>query len=298
VAIMGNQGFLGIGQKYSVYGKGRFVVIPVPFEKTTSYKKGTRFGPSAIINASHEVELFDEELCLETYKSGIHTLPPLNCQTFRQLRVLLRQTAKFVSDGKFVIVIGGEHSITPFVVENLSNLGQLSILHFDAHADLREKYGGSKYSHASAMRRVLDFQNVNIVQVGIRSISEDEYPLVNHGRVRTFLMHKYVDIDVLIPQVINAIYRDVYITIDLDGFDPSCMPSVGTPVPGGFFWCEALDLLREVIYKRNVVSCDVVELCPIPNYISPEFTAAKLIYRIMGYVVKKDTTRPKPPQVK
>lgn len=281
--------FLGIKPEYTSLEKSHFVILPVPYEHTTSYKKGTKFGPQAIINASYQVELFDEELWRETWKEGIHTLPPfLGHQAPEKLAEALSDYVKqFIEMKKFLFVLGGEHIITvgPVAAYAKTYLN-LSVLHMDAHADLRDEYDGSKYSHSCVIRRIIDF--ANIVQVGIRNISEDEYHLTNSKGIKTFVMHTHKNINKIISKILDELSNNVYITIDLDCLDPSIMPGVGTPVPGGLLWYDILDILRQVIYKKNVVACDIMELCPLENTVVSEFTAAKLIYRIMGYVIAKD----------
>jgi agmatinase len=282
--------FLDIGQtgKNSLEN-AHFLLLPVPYEYTVSYGTGTREGPASLIQASHHVELLDEELNFEPWKeSGIHTLP---AHSFRQppetfIHGLRDHIRKVWRPGAFLFTIGGEHSITLAPVEVAAERTKgLSILQLDAHADLRDEYAGSPFNHACVMRRSMDVAPV--VQVGIRCVSEDEVHYCNSEKVRTFLMQEHRDIPSLIPQVLEALTEDVYVTIDVDGLDPSVIPGTGTPVPGGLGWWETLDLLREVCRTKNVVAADIVELAPIEGTVVSEYAAARLAYKMMGYVTAR-----------
>ena len=268
--------FLELESEYAQYKTSKFVVVPCPHEKSVSYGKGTKHGPQAILDASFNVENFDEELKFETYrKSGIHTLKP--CSVNR----LPLAVKNIIKDKKIPIILGGEHSLTPEAVRVVAeHYPKLSVLQFDAHADLRDAYHGSKKSHACAMRRVLEF--CPVVQVGIRNISADEYEFANRsGQIRKIHFAEHLD---LVEKVISQLGEYVYITFDVDAFDPSVMPSTGTPEPGGFFWYEVLDIMREVCKFKKVLAADFVELAPIKGFSAPDFTVAKLIYRLMGYL--------------
>lgn len=277
-----------------------FTLLPVPYEATTTYKKGTARGPAAIIEASAQVELYDEELGFEVYRQGIRTLPPLKVKRQVQgsrksqpeppesfLPRLEKEVAKIVRlfpDTNFVM-LGGEHSITPAAVKVfVRRYKALSVLHLDAHADLRDEYEGSKHNHACTMRRVAEL--CPVVQVGIRNISAEEIPIASRGAVSTFYAHEWRGKVSLPRRVLSRLTRDVYVTIDVDVFDPAFVPGTGTPEPGGLSWHEVLDVLRPVFLKKNVVAFDVVELSPIAGAPASEFTAAKLIYRLMGYLAK------------
>lgn len=264
-----------------------FLVLPVPYERTVSYGGGTKRGPMAIRAASCQVELWDEELRADTSRAGIHTLPefvkPHPPGPF--CRALARRVDEVVDPAKVLVVLGGEHSITPGVVEPLvRRWPDLSVLQIDAHADLRESYQGDRFSHACAARRILD--HAPLVQVGIRNFSEEEAPFVNRGRVRTFLAHEHRGDRALPRKVLKALSRRVYVTFDIDGLDPALVPGTGTPEPGGLGWYEALDVLRLVCAEREVVGFDVVEVAPIPGHHASEFVAAKLMYRMMGYIAR------------
>ena len=263
-----------------------FVVVPVPYEKTTSYGHGTKHGPKAVIDASWQVELWDEETKAETWKKGIFTTRPVNCSLpenkfFQQLE---RSVEELLSASKALpFFIGGEHSVTqallpPFIRRHKD----LSILHFDAHADLRLAFEGSEHSHACA---VYPASRTNkVVQIGIRSVGVDERQFHNAGNVRTHLMHENLDLKKLERDILRELTDTVYITIDVDGFDPSVMPGTGTPQPGGFMWYEALKLFKAVCAKKKVVGVDVVEVAPLKGSPITEFNAAKLLFRLMGYL--------------
>ncbi len=278
--------------------RARFQVLPVPYEASVSYGGGTRSGPDAIRTASCQVELWDEELGCDTSTVGIHTLRPFVKKTRPEpfCRALGAHVAKVHDPEKALVVLGGEHSITPGIVAPLAKrYPDLSVLQIDAHADLREEYQGDRFSHACAARRILD--HAPIVQVGIRNFSEGEVPWVDRGRVRTFLAHQHRDDPKLPRKVMGALSRRVYITFDIDGLDPSLVPGTGTPEPGGLGWYEALDVLRLVCAEREVVGFDVVEVAPIRGSHVSEFVAAKLVYRLMGYIARGRGWLPARPMV-
>ncbi len=267
-----------------------FIVVPVPYERTVSYGTGTEKGPQAIIEASPQVELWDEETKQETWKKGICTLPAINCKgseavVFKRIEKEVENIIKTIDS--FPIYLGGEHSISQaLIAPYIRNYKNLSVLHFDAHADLRESYFGDTRSHACAVYPAS--KQVKLVQVGIRSVGSDEVENINCGNVKTFLMHENLDIKKLIPQVLKSLTDTVYMTIDVDGFDPSVIPGTGTPQPGGFGWYEALALFKAVIESKKIVAIDVVETAPQKNNNITEMNVAKLIYRLMGYLsVKK-----------
>ncbi|MHC4606937.1 MAG: agmatinase [Planctomycetota bacterium] len=280
--------FLDIPEAHTDPERARFVVLPVPYEATVCYRKGTRFGPDAIIRASHHVEFFDEEAQGEPWKEGIATLPAVDVrgEAPEVLGRIADVVEPFVRKGRIVFTIGGEHALSEGPVSAVARVHKsFSVLHVDAHADLRAEYEGTKHSHACAARRMME--HAKIVQVGIRSVSEDEVELCSSKRVKTFFAHRHRNMKTLIPKVLAALGRNVYVSFDLDGLDPSIMPGVGTPVPGGLGWYDALDLLRAVIQKKNVVAADVVELSPLPNENVSEYTAARLVYKMMAYFTMK-----------
>jgi agmatinase len=269
--------------------KARFVVLPLPYERTTSYKKGTVQGPEALIEGSFGVEVFDEELSRRTYLEGIHTLPAMRLsgpapQVFARIEKAVARLAAMRE--KTLFCVGGEHSLSHATIPPFLRLYPgLGVLHFDAHADMRPSYEGSPYSHACALYPAS--RKCRVVQVGIRSIGEDEAHLVGRGNVKTFPWHEHRDMDRLIPSVLKNLPPTVYLSIDMDGFDPAVIPGVGTPQPGGYLWHEALELFRTVIAKKRVVGVDVMELCPLKDTVASELATAKLIYRLMGYLALK-----------
>jgi len=258
-----------------------FVIVPIPYEKTTSYGKGTKYGPKAILSASTQLELWDEELKEETYKKGIFTTKPLKFSNFSELE---KNVEKLLTQIKGIpVFLGGEHSITQALIPPFKKIYKdLSVLHFDAHADLRLEYENSKISHACALYPAS--RNTKIVQIGIRSVGDEEKQFINSGNVKTFFMHENLDIDKLIKEISNELSKTLYLTIDVDGFDPSVMPGTGTPQPGGFMWYEALKIFKEICSKKKIVGMDVVEVSPLKNSNITEMNAAKLIYRLMGYI--------------
>jgi len=283
--------YLGIPLIFSNYRRSRFVILPVPYEQTTSYKAGTREGPQAIISASKQVELFDEELQIEPYKAGICTLDELEpiCSCSEEMiKRIYKVGQKLVKDKKIVIMLGGEHTISIGMIKAFKQrFKDLSVLQLDAHADLRDSYQGSRFSHACTMRRVREITPA--VQVGIRNISLEEHNWIKKKRLKLYFAHKG-DKDFM-DEILCSLSQNVYLTLDLDFFDPSIMPSVGTPEPGGFYWYETIDFIKVLATTKNIVGLDIVELCPQPGNIAPDFLAAKLIYKIIGYIVSKDKKR-------
>lgn len=260
------------------YKNSTFVVVPVPYEATTTYGKGTKNGPTAILKASQQVEEFDEELGYEVYaKARIHTLKPV-AVTSLGLRV-----AGILADKKTPIILGGEHSITPVVLKAVvKEYKKLSVLQFDAHADLRNSYMGTKNNHACVMRRVLEI--CPAVQVGIRNISKEGYAFAKKtGQLKKIHWAEHLEAT---EQITTQLSENVYISFDLDAFDPAIM-STGTPEPGGLFWYEVMDILKAVCREKNVVGFDVTELLPRKGDIASDFTAAKLVYKIMGFISTK-----------
>jgi agmatinase len=261
------------------------VILPVPLDRTTSYVPGTRTGPHEILVASSHLELWDEETRTDVHRIGIFTMPEMEFPfaTMGEVMAEIRRVAaELVSRGKFPIALGGEHSITPPIVEAVAAKHPgLSVLQIDAHADLRDSFMGTPLNHACAMRRVLE--HAPCTQVGIRSLSTEEAAAVPTLKTTIFYdwnMRRDAD---WIDRVVDTLSDTVYITIDCDAFDPAIMPAVGTPEPGGLSWYEALALLRRVIESRRLVGCDIVELCPMPGNVSPNFLCAKLIYKILSY---------------
>lgn len=280
------ENFLGLPAEYATFETSKVVVLPVPYEATVSYMGGTRFGPRALLHASRYVELYDHELDAEPYTVGIHTLPNLALSGAGPETALgeLRQAMdELIATGKFVIMLGGEHSLSgPPILAHADRLGDrsLSVLQLDAHADLRAEYEGTPLSHACVMYRV--HERVKLVPVGIRSLTGEERTLMRTRRIPTIFGHELSD-TTWIDRALGALGPDVYVTIDVDYFDPAVMPSTGTPEPGGGEWHATMRLLERVFRERNVVGCDVVELAPIPGLVAPDFLAAKLVYKLIGY---------------
>ena len=261
------------------------VILPLPFERTTSYVPGTRYGPRELLVASAQVELWDEELAIDVHARGLYTAPEVDLSGLdmgEAMAEIGRITGELLDTGKFLLTIGGEHSITsPIVGAAAARRPGVSVLQIDAHADLRSSYLGEPHSHACAMRRTLEF--APLVQVGIRNISEDEFKAVPSLRTKIFYDWNMRDDPAWIDRAVDALSDDVYITIDLDGLEPGLMPAVGTAEPGGLSWRELTTLLRRTFERKRVVACDVVELCPIPGVIAPNFTAARLVYKLLTY---------------
>jgi agmatinase len=273
--------------------RARYGVVPVPFERTTSYGKGTAAGPRAIVAASRYLELFDEQYAFQPADAGIWTCPPLEFsdETIEaHIHLISSRTAELLSQDKFLIFLGGEHSITfPIVRAYRERHPGLGVLQVDAHADLRWEYEGSIYSHASVMRRVVDI--CPAVQVGIRSLSREEYDEIPRLATTMIFAHEFFrDRPAAVQKMLANLPSDVYITFDLDGLDPSLLSATGTPEPGGLSWQDALALLEPVFTSRNVVGADVVELAPVDGSPASDFTAAKLVYKMMAM---KERRRPK-----
>lgn len=285
-----NKNFLAIDKKYSTYENSKIVILQAPYEKTTSYGKGTAKGPAAILKASHYVEFFDEETGKEVcFDAGIAALPPMKFAKLsgkKSLDLIYKNVNEHIKNGKFVITLGGEHSISTAPIKaHFDNYDDLSILHFDAHSDLRDEYEGSKYSHASFAARVAEF-TTNITQVGIRAQCKEEYDFIKTKGINTFYAYRMRNDGfnyILIDRIVKTLKKNVYITFDVDYFDPSIMPATGTPEPNGFYWDETMRLLKKVCAERNLVGFDVVELAPQKGYTFPDFMTAKLIYKILNY---------------
>jgi agmatinase len=267
------------------YKDAAAVILPVPLDRTTSYVSGTRHGPRELFLASAQVELWDEEIGIDVHERGILTLPELDLAALPMdaaMAELRRVAATLFGDDKFLITLGGEHSITsPLVAAAAARQPGLSVLQIDAHADLRDSYLGERHSHACAMRRTAEF--APLVQVAIRNISGEEVEALPGIETTIFYDWNMREDPGWMDRAVAALAETVYITIDLDGLDPATMPAVGTPEPGGLSWRELTTLLRRVFERRRVIGCDVVELCPIPGLASPNFIAAKLVYKLLTY---------------
>ena len=278
----------GIEPPLNEWKTSRVTVIPVPYDATTTYITGTRNGPAAIIDASSHMELYDEELEKATCRMGIHTrmaLPVSAEKPETMLRMVSEVVSLSVQSEKLPVVVGGEHSISLGAIRPLiEQYPRLSVLQLDAHADLRDSYEGTPYNHACVGRRISEL--CSLVQVGVRSMSQEEADFKRSSPVVTVFDHHLKQGKKVLEDVIQTLTDDVYLTIDLDVLDSAIMPSVGTPEPGGLGWYDTIGLLRTLCRRKRVVSFDVVELCPQPGNVGPDFLAAKLIYRIMGYVAE------------
>jgi agmatinase len=269
----------------ATYEASPVVVLPVPFDRTTSYMPGTANGPREILLASSQVELWDEEVGLDASRLGIATLSEVDlshASLDEAMSSLQRIAGEIMDQRKFLITLGGEHSITPpLVAAAAARHRGLSVLQIDAHADLRDAYMGEPNNHACAMRRTLAY--APLVQVGIRNVSAEEAVEVGSLNTTIFYDWNMRDDANWIDRAVDALSDDVYVTIDLDGLEPGLMPAVGTPEPGGLSWREATTLLKRTFERKRVVACDVVELCPLPGIIAPNFAAARLVYKLISY---------------
>ena len=284
--LSNKNGFLGIDNKVNF--KEKVVVVPFGLEKTVSYGGGTKNGPKEIIKASHQVELYDEELNCEPYKKiGIKTLKPfkINKNIKKALNKMSKINKEILDKNLFPITFGGEHSITPGCIDPFTKkFKDICLLHFDAHADLRESYNGEKFSHASAIKRCLDYSNVSVISFGIRNISQSEIPFLkkNSSRINIFWakdkskwnLNKF-------KKLIKN--KTVYLTFDVDGLDSSIMPATGTPEPGGLLWDETLNIIKLAAKNSKIVGADINELAPIKGFNSYNFLVAKLAYKILSY---------------
>ena len=284
--LSNKNGFLGIDNKFSI--KEKVIVVPFGLEKTVSYGGGTKNGPKEIIKASHQVELYDEELKCEPYKKiGIKTLKPfkIDKNINKALNKMSKLNQEILNKKMFPLTFGGEHSITPGCIKPFAKkYKKLCLLHFDAHADLRDGYKGEKYSHASAIRRCLDNKNISVISFGIRNISKSEilYLKKNSNRIKIFWAKdkKKWNLNSFKKLIKN---KTIYLTFDVDGFDSSIMPATGTPEPGGLFWDETLEIIKLAMKNAKIVGADINELAPIKGFNSYNFLVAKLAYKILAY---------------
>ncbi len=285
--------FLAIEDEFSNYENSKVAILPVPYEATTSYGKGTGSAPEAIYKASHYVEFYDEELHREfCFEKGIASLPPMNLKNLKgrdALDVIYGNVKKLIDDGKFVVTLGGEHTISTAPIKaHFDSYKNLSVLHFDAHSDLRDKYEGTKYSHACFCSRVAEFTK-DITQVGIRAQCIEESRFIKKNGIRTFYAYAIrnnLHTKNWMDKVISGLKENVYVTFDIDYFDPSVISATGTPEPLGFYWEETMHLLKKLGRSRNVVGFDLVELAPVKGFTYPDFLAAKLVYKMLNYFIK------------
>ena len=284
--VKSSNGFLGLPNE--IKSKNKVLVIPFGLESTVSYGRGTKIGPEKIIKASHQVELFDDELKKEPYKK-------FNLKTLREERIkkklsqALEQLTKIINKTinlkYFPLILGGEHSITPAIIKSFKeNYSKLTIVQIDAHADLRNQYLGNKNSHACAMRRCLDFKNVDIISIGIRNICKEEFEFVKKNKNRIKVIWSKDISKKNKTRIKNLVKnKNVYLTFDVDAFDSSLMPATGTPEPGGLFWNDTLDIIKTIFKNSNVIGADVNELAPKKNLHACDFLTAKLVYKMLSY---------------
>jgi agmatinase len=288
------QPFLGSEIKTS-YDASRVVILPIPYEATTSYRKGCENGPDALLEASQQLENYDDELDREIGSDvGIYTYSPIadtrNGQLIasdKMLQVTRETVSQLIQDGKFVIALGGEHSITTGIVDayRLASSEPFTVIQIDAHGDMRHEYEGSIHNHACVMRRVLDM-GLPTLPIGIRSVCKEEADLVKQKSIPVIWAREIAKDPDWIERAIASIpTQRVFITIDLDGIDPALIPGVGTPEPGGLNWYALTTFLRRVFETHQVIGCDVMELAPIVDSVVSQFTAAKLVYKLIGYQV-------------
>ena len=272
-------------------GEPAVAVLPVPYERTTSWGRGAEEGPNALLQASRYVELYDDELGLEPYRIGIETLPPVDVETSEEAarRRIAAAAESALLQGRFLAAIGGEHTVTPALLRGVVRAvdSELAVVQFDAHSDLRETYSGARWNHACAMSRVLDL-GVSTLAVGIRSLSRPEAERIEADGLPVIWasqLHSLAQADLvsLFSGLLASLPNTVYLTFDLDFFDPSLLPATGTPEPGGGTWQQALTLLRLLFEQKHVIGMDVVELAPIPGNPASDFTAARLLYKCIGY---------------
>ncbi len=286
--------FLGIPEDENTLERSRVVVLPVPYERTVSYGVGTRNGPAAILDASRYVELWDDELEEDVSRVGIHTLPPWlpdRMEPEAAVRALEGVVSELLAHPRFVLILGGEHAIAAGPIRaHQSRYPTLSVLHFDAHGDLRDEYEGDKYSHACAARRFVEL-GIPTVHVGIRSISKEEVDFARENGLLIVSNRRLPQMDDWIPEALLRLTDDVYVTFDVDFFDGSLVPGTGTPEPGGGTWEQALEILRRVAAEKRIVGADVVEHAPLPGNRAPDFLVAKLCYKLLGYSLFPENVR-------
>ena len=280
-------------EQYSSLDSARVLILPVSYEGTVSYGTGTGAGAMAIIGASRNMELYEEETDSEVYKVGIHTLPEFTPRETPDAMMsdLYTYASRILETDKFLCMIGGEHSVSaPIIKAHNEKFENLSVLQIDAHADLRDSYDGTEHSHASIMARVVKDMQIPSVQVGIRSISGDEARSLKEGLpTKIFWARDIVGKTDWIDDAVDSLTENVYLTIDIDGLDPSIVPTTGTPEPGGLGWYETLTLIRKLAEKKRVVGMDLVEYSYFENYDSPAFLCSKLIYKSLAYIFRGET---------
>jgi len=279
--------YAGIPEEYAKLEHAKIVLIPVPYDGTSTWQKGADNGPEAFLNASENMELYDIETDSEVYQQGIYLSDSVteNSSPECMVEAVHEVTKKYIKKNKFVTIFGGEHSISIGTIRAFNEMfPSLTVLHIDAHADLRKEYGGSTCNHACAVYEAS--QTTNLIQVGIRSMDIMEKSVMDLDK--TYFAHEMAMDDTWMDSAIDQMTDNLFITFDLDAFDPSIMPSTGTPEPGGLFWYETLDFLKQVFKEKNVVGFDIVELCPNTIDKSSDFLAAKLYYKMLSYKFQDD----------
>ena len=279
--------FLGLENDHSRYESAQFAILPVPYDSAASYLSGTRNAPSAIISASEHLEWFDEELQKECFQCGIATLDPIepNLDGPKAMQDdLCEWSAGIISDGKFPFALGGDHSVSAGLIRAaLKAHSDLCVLQIDAHLDLRDQYYGSSHMHACVMRRTTEL-GVNVVPVGIRAVAPEEHEFLQDRQQQPIMARDCHTDENWMDRVVSSLGDTVYVTIDIDGFDPAYAPGTGTPEPGGLDWYQVTGLLRRVASQKKIVAADLVEVMPLPGQVVTEFLAARLIYKLISYV--------------
>jgi agmatinase len=278
--------FGAVPKEFCRYETSSIAILPVPYDGTSTWLKGSDHGPQALIDASANLELYDIETDSEVFKRGIVTMDPVSCPDDPEamVTVVYERARSIIDDGKFIVGIGGEHTISVGLVRAVAEkFPNLTVLQFDAHADTRDEYEGSRYNHACVMSRIGEI--CPYVQAGIRSMDSSELKRLDRNRI--FFAREILTDSSVILKMLQALTQNVYITIDLDVFDPSIMPSTGTPEPGGLDWYTLLGLVESVVREKNVVGMDVTELLPNLANRAPDFVAAKLVYRLLSMIFAK-----------
>ncbi|MFH1419286.1 MAG: agmatinase [Planctomycetota bacterium] len=279
--------FLGLSGRECDYRRARYAILPVPYDATSSFRTGSRAGPQAVISASYQLEDFDEEYGREFLSCGIATLPPMEPNTAGPAEMhenIYRAARRLVRDGKFLIGLGGEHAISAGLVRAVrSRYKKLSVLQIDAHADFRDQYQGSPFSHACVMRRVWEL-GVPVTAVGIRSYSLEEHRFMRKNRLAPVTARQAFEDPDWIVHAVESLSSKVYVTVDIDGFDPAYAPGTGSPEPGGLDWFQVSDLLMATAQHKEIVAADVTEVLPLPGSVQTEFLAARLVYKLIAHV--------------
>jgi len=281
-------GFLALDAADCDYDTSRFAVLPIPYDATASFLKGAARGPEAIISASRHLEDFDEELGAEFHHEGIATLEAMEPDVSgpgAMHEAIYKRARKIIRDGKLLFGLGGDHSVTSALVRaTMRRHPRLSVLQIDAHLDLRNSFEGSPFSHACVMRRVLALGAEAVVPVGIRSVAKEEHRFARRNKIDWITARECYENDTWMDRALDALGEHVYVTVDIDGFDPSAAPGTGTPEPGGLDWAQVTRLLRRVAAEKSIVGADIVEVIPLPGQVVTEYLASRLAYKIMAYV--------------